>query len=239
MALDVQQMFNTYWSVVSRLLPKRAQPSVVGIDIGTSAIKAVVISSVGGRLELIAGAVETIEGTDVKAALVRILGKINFSPQQIPVTSVSGKGTLIRYIDLPRMPLEDLRKSFVYDLDKYFPFDPQTIYSDCFILDQNTKDKRMPVLVAAVKKEIVDERIKIFKEAGVDLAHVTINSIATANAFERLGPAITQTPNAKAILDVGGSVSNLLIIKDFQMNRTHTARNNPTNVVVFTGMFWP
>lgn len=195
------------------LMSKAPHVPVVGIDIGTSSIKAVVIASAGPHLELTSWAVEPIMNGNVKAALEQILLKTQ-QAGAVPVTAVSGKGTLIRYVDLPRMPLEDLRKSFAYDMDKYFPFDPQSIYTDCFILDQNAKDKRMPVLVAAVKKELIDERMKLFKEAGTELSHITINSIATANAFERLGAPLLKTDNAKAVLDIGGSVSTLLVIKD-------------------------
>lgn len=192
---------------------KSEQSVVLGIDIGTSAVKGVILTSTPAGLELTSWAVERTEGGDVKAGLNRLLTRLKFTTQ-IPVTSVSGKGTLIRYMDMPRMPLEDLRKSFVYDLDKYFPFDPQSIYTDCFILDGEAKEKKMPVLVAAVKKELVDDRLKLFKEVGIDLSHITINSIATANAFERLGPTVPAQGQAKAILDIGGSVSTLLIIKD-------------------------
>jgi type IV pilus assembly protein PilM len=212
--MHFQQIFNGYLGFINRLIPKSTTPPVIGIDIGTSAVKAVAISTNdSSELEITAWGVEKIEGGDIKAALIRLFAKMN-TPGQVPVSSVSGKGSLIRYIDMPRMPIDELRKSFSYELDKYFPFDPQSIYTDCFILDPKPKDKRMPVLVAAVKKEIVDERLRLFKDAGVDLSHLTINSIAVANAFERLGPAPAQTAQAKAILDVGGSVSTLLILKD-------------------------
>ena len=72
----------------------------------------------------------------------------------------------------------------------------------------------MSVLIAAVKKEMIDDRLKFFKEAGLELGRVTLNSIATSNAFVRLGPAVTKTTNAKAVLDIGGSVSSLMIFKD-------------------------
>ncbi len=211
--MNFSSLFDNYFNLIQRLIPKPSQPPVIGIDIGTKAIKAVEISSQGADPEIRLWAIEHIEGGNVKAALAKLLARLQFS-NQIAVTSVFGKGTLIRYIDMPRMPLEDLKKSFVYDLDKYFPFDPHSIYTDCFILDSKKKDKRMPVLVSAVKKEIVDERIKLFKEAGVELSHITTNSIATANAFERLGPPTAQNNHAKAILDIGGSVSNLLILED-------------------------
>ena len=43
---------------------------------------------------------------------------------------------------------------------------------------------------------------------------MTINSIATANAFNRLGPQVTASGKAKAVLDIGGSASCLMIFKD-------------------------
>ena len=213
MHLDIKASLNTYLSMINRLIPKPVHSSVIGIDIGTSTVKAVGMAEIGAHLEINSWAVECIEAEDVKGALARLLARIPFA-DKVPVAAVSGKGTLIRYIDMPRMPLEDLRKSFAYDLDKYFPFDPQSIYTDCFILDGKSREKRMPVLVSAVKKDIIDGRLKLFKEVGIEISHITINSIATANAFERLGLAMAQTTQAKAILDIGGSVSNLLIIKD-------------------------
>jgi len=61
---------------------------------------------------------------------------------------------------------------------------------------------------------MVDDRIKLFKEAGLELNRVTINSIGIANAFSRLGPPVSTSGKAKAVLDIGGSASCLMIFKD-------------------------
>ncbi len=213
--MDFKSLFDGYLTFVNRFVPQHRRPPVLGIDIGSSTVKAVEVALAAGGYEIRVWAVEPIQDEDVKSALSRLLKKIQYAGQTI-VTSVSGKGTLIRYIDLPRMPSADLRKSFGYDLDKYFPFDPQSIYTDCAILDPASKDKHMFVLVAAVKKEIVDEKLKLFKGLGLEVEHITTNSIAIVNAFAQLGPSIAGPANggAKAILDIGGSMSNLLIVKD-------------------------
>jgi len=117
----------------------------------------------------------------------------------------------------PACPWKILRKSYIFDLDKYFPFDPKTIYTDCSILDPEGKDKKMLVLMAAVKKEMVDERLKLFKDEGLELSKVLLNSIAIANAFDRLGPQVIASGKAKAVLDIGGSASCLMIYKDSSM----------------------
>jgi type IV pilus assembly protein PilM len=116
------------------------------------------------------------------------------------------------------MSLGDLKRSFSLEVDKYFPFDKDSIYTDCSILDPKSKDKKMAVLIAAVKKEMVDERIKVLSTAGFDPQQVTINAIAVANAYQKLSiepDGNDKTKNcAKAILDIGGTVSNLMILKD-------------------------
>ncbi len=211
--MDFQTLLSQYFVLINRVLPKPARPLVVGIDIGTSSIKAVEIALIAGVYEIRNWGVERIEGVDAKSALQRLIERMNIV-DQVPVTAVAGKGALIRYVDMPRMPLVDLRKSFVYDLDKYFPFEPESIYSDCCILDPQSRDKKMSVLVSAVKKEIIDDRVSLFKDVGLQVSHVTTNSIATVNAFEVLGPKETSPSQVKAILDIGGSVSNLMILKD-------------------------
>jgi len=211
--MDYKKGFDQYLKFVNRLIPKPALPPVIGIDIGTSSVKAVELGQAAAGYEIRHWAIEPLVGNDTKSALKKIGERLHLTDQLLSC-SVFGKGTLIRYVDLPRMPLEDLRKAYIFDLDKYFPFDPKTIYTDCSILDPEGKDKKMLTLLVAVKREIVDERLKLFKEAGLELSRVTINSIATANAFKQLGPPVTSSGKAKAVLDIGGSMSCLMIFKD-------------------------
>lgn len=208
--MDIKQLLTRYSDFLETVFFKGKARAVVGIDIGTSSIKAVELAVKAGGFELVNWAVEAIEGSDVKGALERLLKRMNIK-EQTPVAAVSGKGTLIRYVEMPRMPVEELRKSFTYEVDKYFPFDPQTIYTDCHIIDTLSKDKKMPVLLVAVKKELVDHRVALFKEAGLELSEVTTNSIAMLNAFASLDNA-GASDKARAVLDIGGAVSSLMVL---------------------------
>ena len=109
------------------------------------------LGQAAGGLEIRHWAIEPLAGNDTKSALKKISERLHFN-NQLLVSSVFGKGTLIRYVDLPRMPLEDLRKSYIFDLDKYFPFDPKSIYTDCSILDPEGKDKKMSGIVGGRQK---------------------------------------------------------------------------------------
>ena len=214
--MNFKNLFDQYLALINRLVPKPAALPVVGIDIGTSFVKAVEVETLAGKTDIRRWAIEPIAGGDSKAALKKVVERLHLN-DQVLVSAVSGKGSLLRYLDMPRMSLDDLRKSFVFDLDKYLPFEPQSIYTDCAILDPESKDKKMFVLLAAVKKEMVDERLKLFKEAGLDLDRLTLNSIAIANAFKCLGPAAGVPGNAQAVLDIGSSISSLMIFKNSSM----------------------
>ena len=89
----------------------------------------------GSSFELIQWGSEPFSNNDPSDAIKKLLAQTE-SPMKSPATAVQGKGTLIRYVELPKMSLDDLRKSFVYEADKYLPFTADQIYLDCMILDQ-------------------------------------------------------------------------------------------------------
>ena len=132
-------------------------------------------------------------------------------------TCVSGKGTLVRFIDMPKMNADDLRKSFALEADKYFPFPRDEIYHDCFILDKAERDNKMAVMVAAAKKELIGQRLTLFKELESQADYIVLDSIAIANAFHVLAAdnepgTLPSSQQAVAILDIGQRVSNLIIL---------------------------
>ncbi len=201
------------FSLISTIVPRPAKARVVGIDITPSAVKAVILNRKANQMRCEQSVMEPIAQGNVAASLSKIFSKVNIT-KYAPVTAVSGKGTLIRFIDMPRMSLEELRKSFVYEIDKHFPFEPNSVYFDVHIMDPQSKEKKMSVLAVAVKKEIVDERIRVFKEAGCALKNVSVNAVAIMNAFESLKPKVNASGKAKAVVDIGTTLSHVIIFKD-------------------------
>ncbi|MFA5260353.1 MAG: type IV pilus assembly protein PilM [Candidatus Omnitrophota bacterium] len=202
------------------VVPERAGSITVGLDIGTSACKGVKVKKSGSGYTLLDWSVVPVEGGDQKKAIKQTLR--NLSAEAVdPLTAVSGKGTLIRYIDLPRMPLGDLKKCFAIEADKYFPFPLDRIYTDCHILDATLKDNKMLVLVAASKKEIIDDRVALLTELGYHPNFISLNAVAISNIVNVLNPKMLENPGkasdsskhaAIAILDIGEVVSNLTIM---------------------------
>ncbi|MBL8013484.1 MAG: type IV pilus assembly protein PilM [Candidatus Omnitrophica bacterium] len=210
-------LMEQYFRFVKKLLPGEKGVSKVGFDLTNDSCKYVALTQTGESYEIQSWGIRSFEPGNATEALKHLLHNPDLVSKS-PVTSLSGKGTLIRYVDMPRMSIVDLKKSFSLEVDKYFPFDKDSIYTDCCILDPKSKDKKMAVLIAAVKKEMVDDRVKTLTSAGFEVQQMTINAIAVANAFQKLKGGASASheseKSAKAILDIGGTVSNLMILKD-------------------------
>lgn len=198
--------------MVKKFIPKKTLQPAVGLDIGARACKWVQLQKTGNNVELLGWGIEAFDGEDAKAALGRVVERLPKACKS-PCTAVAGKGTLIRFISLPRMSLSDLRNSFAIEADQYFPFPQDQIYTDCFILDPDSKAKQMSVMAAAVRKELIDQRIQLLTDLGLDIHFVGINALAVANVLHTLGfPRDEDQDSAVALLDIGDALCSLTIL---------------------------
>lgn len=212
---------SNYLSGFKGIFPAKAVKPSVGLDIGVNACRMAEVINRPDGCELLRWAIEPIVGGNVVKAVKAVMAKVS-QPNLFPITAVTGKGTLIRFVDMPKMSIAELKRAFSFEVDKYFPFPKDQIFTDCHILDPQGYDNKLPVLVAAAKRDLVQERIKLLSDAGFQTDFITLNSIAIANVVDVLGlsqpgagaAAKSDTPQSCAILDVGEMVSTLTIFVD-------------------------
>ncbi len=216
----MSQLLENYFTLVKKILPEKSKVTSVGVDIGSDSCKLVVLAKGPDDYEIQQCAIEPVENSNTAATIKRLLDKSKIEVKSLN-TAVFGKGTLIRYIDLPRMSLDELKKSFAFEADKYLPFPQDQIYTDCYILDPKGRDKKMSVLVAAAKKEVINERIQLLGQLGLQTNFISVNALAIANVFHAVGLGPEAAPNdppeakaAYALFDMGENVSNLIIFKE-------------------------
>ncbi len=202
----------------------------VGLDIGTHTVKIVKLRFFKDTTELSAFEVEPNQ-LDLASALKRL--KTSLGQVEAVNLSTSGSSTVIRYVEFPRMSSEELKQSLKFEAQKHIPFSISEVNLDGFILKADLPDNKMLVLVAAVKKELVEQRLKVIEESGFKANIVDVDSIALINAFNF---NYSQDEGLKhktiALLNIGGSVSNLDIMEDGipRLSRDiHIAGNNITN----------
>ncbi|MCX7927115.1 MAG: pilus assembly protein PilM [Candidatus Omnitrophica bacterium] len=182
----------------------------VGLNLGISSVKAVKLKITKETAELVGFCLERTQ-LEMDAVLKSISQKLNTRRVNI---SVSGQQALIRYIDFPKMSLADLKQAIKFEAQKHIPFPVNDVVIDAVIL-RDLPDNKMKVLLAAVKKDFLNQRLKILHDAGLEVDVVDIDSLALINAFEY---SYSQDPAYKAktiaLLNIGSATSNLSIVDD-------------------------
>src|SRR5499425_3936023 len=172
--------------------------SVVGLDIGSSSVKAVELKPSGKGYKVTAFGAEAIppdaivdgaiiDATSVVEAIRRVFeGNKAFKTKDV-CASLSGNAVIVKKITLPVMTESELGESIYWEAEQYIPFDIQDVNLDYQILDPGTgPDSRgsLEVLLVAAKKEKIGDYTKVISQAGRAPMIVDVDAFALQNAYE-------------------------------------------------------
>ncbi len=194
-----------------------SKKEIIGIDIGSSSVKLVqlkeqrgtyVLKNVG-MLPLPAEAIvdNALMDTSSIVETIRSLAK------SLGVKcSISGNAVIIRKISLPTMSSEELEDQIQWEAEQYIPFDINDVFLDFQVLGPDQMDpSKMQVLLVASKKDIINDYVAVFSEAGLRLVVVDVDSFAVQNAFEtNYSPGEDEIV---ALINIGASIMNLNIVR--------------------------
>jgi type IV pilus assembly protein PilM len=195
---------------------------IVGIDIGSSSVKLVQLSEQKGGyllknvgiLPLPSEAIvdNSLMDTTSIVETIKDLMKSLASRAQEAVCSISGNSVIIRKISLPAMTPEELEDQIAWEAEQYIPFDINDVNLDFEILDTDlSASGKMTVLLVASKKEIIDEYVAVFNEAGLKLVVIDVDSFAVQNIFEmNYSPSENEVV---ALINIGASIMNMNVVK--------------------------
>lgn len=187
--------------------------SVVGLDIGSSAIRAVEVHGRGqrvrraGRVTLPPGAVEGGQVRDpaaITAACRRLWHEHKFTTKEVRLGVGSGS-VLVRPVELDWMPPQDLRKAMRYLVADLLPVPVDEANIDHVHLGELEREGRrmVKVLLVATARDGVDDAVRSVQAAGLrpigaDLAPLALVRAAAREATMDLAPVGTE-----AVVDVG------------------------------------
>ncbi len=127
-------------------------------------------------------------------------------------TSISGQAVVVRYIQMPRMTAEELKKALTLGVGKYIPFSLEDVNYDFQILDEhNRAEKTMKVLLVAAKKKIVEERLSILRDANLIPYIIDVDSFSIVNSFQLMSQS---TKGIIGILDIGADITSTTILRN-------------------------
>jgi len=195
---------------------KSTKQVAAGVDIGAYSIKILETAAEKETNKLTKFAIKEIPpGTTsdkLPGALKDALESAGLSTKNIRI-SLAGPDAIVRIINMPEMSLQDLKSSLKFEADRYIPFSVDEVNIDCCILGKAKEGtNQIRVLLAAVKKDLINRRIKMFQDIGYAVSLVDVNVFAVLNAFMKSEKDI-KPDSSIAILNIGHRYTNIVTCK--------------------------
>ncbi|WP_136526618.1 type IV pilus biogenesis protein PilM [Geomonas ferrireducens] len=196
---------------------------IVGVDVGSSAVKLVQLRPSKGGYQLVKIGILPLPAEAIVDNTLMDSSSIVETVRQLLTTlgvkakeaacSISGNSVIIRKISLPVMPVEELEDQIHWEAEQYIPFDINDVNVDFQILFPDEQDSsKMNVLLVASKKDIINDYLSVFAEAGLKLVVVDVDSFAVQNSYELNYTADPE--QVVALVNIGASIFNLNIVRD-------------------------
>jgi type IV pilus assembly protein PilM len=204
----------------------RRSKGLVGLDIGSSAVKAIELKPVGKGYKVGAIGVEPVppdsivdgaimDSGAVADAVRRLFTNKQFKAKDV-AASLSGNSVIVKKITLPLMSESELAESIYWEAEQYIPFDIQDVNLDYEILDGGGPNDQgtMEVLLVAAKKDKIADYTSVITQAGRAAVIVDVDAFALQNAYEAnygFDPA-----GVIVLLNAGASAININILSGAQ-----------------------
>jgi type IV pilus assembly protein PilM len=196
--------------------------TTVGLDIGSGFIKAVMINHASGQpvIEKVAIARvaddaivegEVMDPTLVADAVRDLLNRADIKTKDVAV-AVGGRDVIIKKIQMDRMKEAEAREVIRWEADQHVPFDPENVELDFQILDPDGEGLQMQVLLVAAKRELVESKLSLLTEIGLEASIVDVEAFALHNAFERNYPEAMR--GVVALANVGNETTTVNLLED-------------------------
>jgi len=131
------------------------------------------------------------------------------------VSSLNGDNAIVRFIQLPEMPPDELKSALQWEAQDLLPFPVEEVVLDYKTLASTSMDQtadKVEVLVAAAKKDIIAEHETILQGAQLTPISINIDTFALLRAFDAAeGAAQRESIDATVLLNLGASQTNLVI----------------------------
>jgi type IV pilus assembly protein PilM len=215
---------------ISMLLNTKARP-LIGLDISSSAVKLVELTANGKdgyrveryTIEVLPkdavsdGNIANLEG--VVDSVRRAWKRLGTSTRNVAM-ALPGSAVITKKIIVPAgLRDEELEAQVESEANQYIPFAIDEVNLDYQIIGPSLSvPDELDVLIAASKKERVEDRVAVADAAGLKAVVVDVESLAALSAFELIERQLPEGGKNQviALIDAGANVMNLTVLRNGQ-----------------------
>ncbi len=198
-----------------------SRKEIIGLDIGSSSIKAVELDlgKKNARLRhfgMISLPPEAIvdgafmDSASIVESIRSLVEGLKAKTKNVAV-SIAGHSVIIRKVTVAAMSEAQLEESIKWEAEQYIPFDIEDVNLDFQILDEPAGQDQMAVLLVAAKKDMIHDYTAVIEEAGLHPVIVDVDSFAIENAYNLNFES--GEDEVVALVNIGSGVMNVNILK--------------------------
>ena len=196
----------------------------VGLDIGSSAIKAVVLdqSRRGTRLvhfgieylparAVVDGAV--MDRPAVVEAIARLKAALGLGNRPV-ATAISGHSVIVKKIQMPAMGREQIAERIPAEAEQHIPFKRDEVDLDYQATPSRSDPAKLDIILVAAKKDMISEYLQVIRDAKLRPAVLDVAAFSVQNAFESAYGEADQADRAGAValVHVGNAVTHVNVV---------------------------
>ncbi|MGM0472263.1 MAG: type IV pilus assembly protein PilM [Bacillota bacterium] len=190
-------------------------PTILGLDLGSGLIKLTEADYQANQFKLLNLALEPtpeqifeqgrIQNIDQLSSKINdTLIEYQFQADQV-VTAISGEEVIIRTIELPDMPSDELKEVIKYEAEEQLPIPVDEAILDYEVISYHS-NRGYELMLVAVNRELVDDYLKLFNKLDLRPLAIEIEPISLGRVIQQLYPQQTI-----GVLDIGAKTTDVSV----------------------------
>jgi type IV pilus assembly protein PilM len=193
----------------------------IGLDIGSSSVKAVQLRRRGSGWALQAFGMQPlvpqtiVDGTimdqgAVAEAVRQLWSRLKLKQKEVAI-AIAGHSVIIKKISVPQMTAEQLAANIRNEAEHHIPFGRDDVEIDYHVTNPANASGQTELLLVAAKKEVVSDYVQVVRDANLLPQVVDVAAFAGQNGFEAnyaLDPRETIV-----LINIGAAISNINIVR--------------------------
>ena len=204
--------------------------SVVGLDIGSFAIKLVELEKEGGRYKVKNFFIKDLYGpgeeydsegpgvSRLENALRETFGSVKLNAKKLKNlnTSLGGPSVSVKQIKSIALSPEEMDSSLVFEARKHLPLDESDAIIDSQILRGDLQSQDMDVLLVATTKKVFDNHLNLLSSIGAKPNVIDAEVLAIINSYiVSQGDLLGE--DAVVFLNIGAKYTTIAIVGENKM----------------------
>jgi type IV pilus assembly protein PilM len=193
----------------------------IGLDIGSSSVKAVQLKKRGSIWSLQAFGMQPLfaqtivdgmimdQGAVVEA--IRALwGRLKLRQKDVAI-ALAGHSVIIKKISVPAMSADELARNIRAEASHHIPFGADAVEVDYHVTNPENSSGQTELLLVAARKDVISDYIQVCRDASLTAQIIDVAAFASQNGFEAnysLDPRETVV-----LINVGAAISNINIVR--------------------------